>query len=144
MCTPEERDAKNKRSAEQAPRRETRTRRIKDIVWTAVLASVITIVVVTALSWLTTQAIIERAREESARELVALRSSICQVRFQQRSDAEAKLAEFRPLSWGVRNDAIRKFITEEGLATMLGEDAPAPGAIDRCTDAIVRDIESKF
>ena len=144
MSTPEERDAEKKRSAEKAPRRETRTKRIKDIVWTAVLASVITIIVVTALGWLTTQAVIERAREEGARELVILRASICLVRFQQRPDAEAKLAEFRGLSWGVRNDAIRKFITQEGLATMLGEDAPAPGAIDRCTDAIVRAIESKF
>ncbi len=98
MSTPEERDAEKKRSAEQAPRRETRTKRIKDIVWTAVFASVITIIVVTALGWLTTQAVIERAREEGARELVALRSSICFIRFQQRPDAEAKFAEFRGLS----------------------------------------------
>jgi len=128
MSTPEERDAEKKRSAEQAPRRETWTKRIKDIVWTAVLASVITIIVVTALGWLTIQAVIERAREEGAKELVALRSSICLVKFQQRPDAEAKLAEFKGLSWGKRGDAIRKFVKEEGLATMLGEDAPEHGA----------------
>jgi hypothetical protein len=76
------------------------------------------------------------ARKEGAKDLVALRASICLVRFQQRQDAEAKLAEFKALSWTARDDAVRKFVTEEGLATMLGEDVPAPGAIDKCVDAI--------
>ena len=128
MSTSEERDAEIQRSAEKAPRREATVKRTKDILWTAVFASVITTIVVTALGWLTTQAVMERAREEGAKELVALRSSICLVKFQQRPDAEAKLAEFKGLSWGKRGDAIRKFVKEEGLATMLGEDAPEHGA----------------
>jgi hypothetical protein len=132
----EERDAERKRSTEKAHRREATVKRIKDIVWTAVIASVITIVVVTALGWLTTQSVVERAREEGAKELVTLRASICLIRFQQRPDAEAKRAEFEALSWSERDEAIRKFVAEEGLATMLGEDAPAPGAIDKCADAI--------
>lgn len=132
------RDAEIKRSAEKARRREATVKRAKDIVWTAVAASVITIIVVTWLGWLTTQSVVEKAREEGAKELVALRASICLVRFQQRPDAEAKLAEFKALSYGNRDEAIRKFVTEEGLATMLGEDEPAPGAIDQCADAIKR------
>jgi hypothetical protein len=136
MSTPDEREVERRRSAEKALHREATLKRIKDIVWTALIASVITIVVVTSLGWLTTQAVVEKAREEGAKELVALRASICLVKFRQRPDAEAKLAEFKALSWGQRDTAIRKFVTEEGLATMLGEDAPAPGAIDRCAGAI--------
>jgi hypothetical protein len=93
---------------------------------------------VTALGWLTTQAVVEEAREEGIKELVILRASICLVRFQQRPDAEAKLAEFQELSWGERDAAVEEFITQEGLATMLGEDAPAPGAVEKCADAILR------
>ena len=62
MSTTEERDAERRRSAEKALRRETTVRRIKDIVWSAVIASVITIVVVLSLGWLTTQAVVEIAR----------------------------------------------------------------------------------
>jgi len=147
MSTPEEtdaetkrkeRDAERQRSAEKGRRRDATVKRIKDIVWSAVIASVITIIVVTSLGWLTTQAVVEKAREEGAKELVTLRASICLVRFQQRPDAEVKLAEFKALSWGDKDAAIRKFVTEEGLAAMLGEDAPAPGAIDKCADAIKR------
>jgi hypothetical protein len=112
--------------------------RIKDIVWSAVIASVLTIIVVTALGWLTTQAVVEKARQEGDKELVALRASICLVRFQQRPDAKAKIAEFKALSYNEEDTAIKGFITKEGLATMLGEDAPAPGSIDKCADAIRR------
>jgi hypothetical protein len=136
MSTPEERDVERKRSAQKALHREATVKRIKDIVWSAVIASVITIVVVISLGWLTTQGVVEKAREEGAKELVALRASICLVRFQQRPDAAAKLAEFKALSWNDRDAAVRKLVTEEKLATMLGEDVPAPGAIDRCADAI--------
>jgi hypothetical protein len=48
----------------------------------------------------------------------------------------SKLAEFKALSWNEKDAAVRKFVTEEKLATMLGEDVPAPGAIDGCVDAI--------
>ena len=136
MTTAEERDAERKRSAQKALHREATVKRIKDIVWSAVIASVITIIVVTSLGWLTTQAVVERAREQGAKELVALRASICSVKFQQRPDASAKIAEFKALSYGERDTAVKKFVTEEKLATMLGEDAPAPGAIDKCVDAI--------
>ena len=136
MSTTEERDAERRRSAEKALRRETMIRRIKDIVWAAVIASVITIIVVTSLGWLTTQSVVDKAREEGTKELVSLRASICLVRFQQSPDAQAKLAEFKALSWGDRDDAVRKFVTESGFATMLGETAPAPGAVDKCADAI--------
>jgi hypothetical protein len=136
MDTREERDAERKRSEQKALRREATVKRVKDIVWTSVIASLITIIVVTSLGWLTTQAVVERAREQGAKELVALRASICVVKFQQRPDATAKLAEFKALSYGERDTAINKFVTEEKLATMLGEDAPAPGAVDKCTDAI--------
>ena len=133
-----ERDAESKRLGEKRHRRQAKLARIKDIFWTAVIASVITILVVTALGWLTTQAIVEEAREEGVKELVALRASICLVRFQQRPDADAKLAEFKALSWNERDDAVEAFITAEGLATMLGEDAPASGAVEKCADAILR------
>ena len=124
-----------KRSEQKALHRQATVQRIKDIVWSAVIASVITIVV-TSLGWLTTQAVVEKAREQGAKELVSLRASICTVRFQQRPDASAKIAEFKALSYGERDSAVKKFLTEEKLATMLGEDAPAPGAIDKCADAI--------
>jgi len=136
MTTPEERDAERKRSAQKALHREATVKRIKDIVWSAVIASVITIIVVTSLGWLTTQAVVEKAREQGAKELVSLRASICSVRFQQRPDASAKIAEFKTLRYGEKDTAVKKFVTEEKLATMLGEDAPASGAIDKCADAI--------
>ena len=126
------------RSAQKARDRRAMVQRIKDIVWSAVIASVLTIIVVTALGWLTTQAVVEKARQEGGKELVALRASICLVRFEQRPDAKAKLAEFKALSYNEEDTAIKGFITKEGLATMLGEDAPAPGSIDKCTDAIRR------
>jgi len=138
MSTTEERDAERKRKAEKALHREATVKRIKDIVWTALIASVITIVVVTSLGWLTTQGVVEKAREEGAKELVALRASICLVRFQQRPDAGAKVTEFKALSYSEKNGAIQKFLTDEGLATMLGEDVPVPGAIENCADAIKR------
>jgi hypothetical protein len=133
-----ERDAERRRSAEKALNRATTIRRIKDIIWAAVLASVITIIVVTSLGWLTTQAVVRAAREEGLKELVALRASICLVNFQQRPDAATKLAEFKTLSYGDKDTAIRKFVAEEGLATMLGEDTPVAGAVDKCADAIKR------
>ncbi len=136
MTTAEERDAERKRSAQKALQREATVKRIKDIVWSAVIASVVTIIVVTSLGWLTTQAVVEKAREQGAKELVSLRASICSVKFQQRPDASAKIAEFKALSYYERDTAVKKFVTEEKLATMLGEDAPAPGAIDKCADAI--------
>jgi len=138
MSTTEERDVERKRKAEKALHREVTVKRIKDIVWTAVIATVITIIVVTSLGWLTTQRVVEKAREEGVKELVALRASICLVRFQQRPDAEAKLTEFKALSYSEKDAAIQKFLTDEGLATMLGEDVPVPGAIDNCADAIKR------
>ena len=89
--------------AQQRLRREATIRRIKDIVWSAVIASVITIIVVTALGWLTTQAVVETARQQGAKDLVSLRAGICTVRFQQRPDANAKLSEFKALSYGDRD-----------------------------------------
>jgi hypothetical protein len=53
-------------------------------------------------------------------------------------DAAAKLAEFKALSWSEKDNTIRAFVTDEGLATMLGEDVPAPGAVDKCAEAIKR------
>jgi len=133
-----ERDAEKKQMTERRRRYEAKSRRIKDIFWSAVIASVITLLIVTAFGWLTTQAVVEQAREEGAKELIALRASICLVRFEQRPDAEAKLEEFKALSWNERSDAVQEFITKEGLATMLGEDAPAQGAVEQCADAILR------
>jgi hypothetical protein len=145
MPTPEEKDAQREREERAAQRntaeqkrlhREATVNRIKDIVWSAVIASVVTIIVVTSLGWLTTQAVVVKAREQGAKELVALRASICSVKFQQRPDATAKLTEFKALSYGDKDTAIKKFVIDEKLATMLGEDAPAPGAVDKCADAI--------
>ena len=150
MTTQEERDTEQKqrdaerkqyevdreRKEQKRLRREATVRRIKDIVWSAVIASVISIIVLTSLGWLTTQSVVETARQQGAKELVALRASICTVRFQQRSDAAAKLTEFKQLSYSDKGPAIRKFIADEKLATMPGEEAPAPGAIDKCADAM--------
>ena len=133
-----ERDAQRKQVDDERRRREARSMRIKDIAWSAVIATVITLIVVTSLGWLTTQGVVERAREEGGKELVALRASICLIRFQQMPNATEKLAEFKALSWSERDPAIRKFVTDEGLATMLGEDEPVSGAVDKCADAIKR------
>jgi hypothetical protein len=150
MTTQEERDAeRTQRDIERKQweaereqketkrlRREATVRRIKDIVWSAVIASVITIIVLTSLGWLTTQSVVETARQQGEKEIIALRASICTVRFQQIPDATAKLAEFKQLSWSDKGPAIRKLVADEKLAMMPGEDAPAPGAIDKCADAI--------
>ena len=132
-----QRDAQRQQGEESAFHRRATIRRITDIVWSAVIASVVTIVVVTSLGWLTTQAVVEKARVQGAEELATLRAAICTVRFQQRPDAMAKLAEFKALPpYGEKDTAIKKFIADEKLATMVGENAPAAGAIDRCAYAI--------
>ena len=61
-----QRDALRERGEEGARHRRATIRRITDIVWSAVIASAITIIVVTSLGWLTTQAVVERAREQGA------------------------------------------------------------------------------
>jgi hypothetical protein len=69
---------------------------------------------------LTTQSVVNTARDDGLKELVALRSSICVINFQQRPDAATKLAEFKALSYSEKDTAIRKFVTDEKLAVMLG------------------------
>ena len=135
-----ERTRENERriASDKALKRTTRIQRTKDIIWSALLASVITIVFLTSIGWLTTQSVVNAARDDGLKELVALRSSICVINFQQRPDAAAKLAEFKALSYSEKDTAIRKFITDEKLATMLGEEAPAAGAVEKCSDAIKR------
>ena len=134
----EERKPERKTSYEKAARREARVKRIKDIAWSAVIASVVTIIFVTSMGWLTTQSVVEKARADGAKELIALRSGICLTRFQQRPDAAAKLAEFKALPYAERDPAVRKLVADEGLATMPGQDAPAEGAVNQCADAIKR------
>ena len=68
----DERDAERKASYEKAARREVRGKRIKDIAWTAVIASVATVITVTSMGWLTTQGVVEAARADGTKELVAL------------------------------------------------------------------------
>ena len=132
-----QRDALRQRGEERAFHRRATIQRITDIGLSAVIASVVTIIVVTGLGWLTTQAVVEKAREQGAEELVALRAAICTVRFQQRPDATAKLVAFKALPpYGEKDTAIKKFIADERLATMVGEDVPAAGAIDRCAYSI--------
>jgi hypothetical protein len=142
MTLQEERDAERKQwdalrqqGEGRALHRRATIRRITEIAWSAAIASVVTIIVVTSLGWLTTQAVVENAREQGAEELVALRAAICTVKFQQRSDTLTKLAEFRAISYD-RATAIKHFIADEKLATMVGENAPAAGAVDRCAYAI--------
>jgi hypothetical protein len=129
-----QRDVQRQRGEERAQHRRAMIQRITDVVWSSVIASLLTIIVVTSLGWLTTQAVVEKARKQGMEELVALRATICTVRFQQRPDAMAKLAEFKALPY--RDDAIKKFIADEKLATMVGENVPAAGAIERCAWAI--------
>jgi hypothetical protein len=131
-----QRDVLRQRGEDRALHRRATIRRITDIILSAVIASVVTIIFVTSLGWLTTQAVVEKAREQGTEELVALRAGICTVRFQQRPDAMAKLAEFKALPFGEKDTAIKKFIADEKLATMVGENVPATGAIDRCGYAI--------
>jgi len=101
-----------------------------------VISSAATVILVTSLGWLTTQSVVTAAREQGARELVALRSGICVARFQQLPGATAKLAELKALGWNERTAAAIKLVTDEKLAIMLGETAPAVGAIDACAAAI--------
>ncbi len=131
-----QRDALRQRGEDRALHRRATIRRITDIAWSAVIASAVTLAVVTSLGWLTTQAVVERAREQGAEGLAALRVVVCTVRFQQRPDAAARIAEFKALPYGGKETVIKKFITDENLATMVGENAPAAGAIDRCAYAI--------
>jgi hypothetical protein len=72
-----QRDALRQLGEERALHRRATIRRITDIAWSAVIASEVTIVVVTSLGCLTTQAVVEKAREQGAEELVALRAGIC-------------------------------------------------------------------
>jgi hypothetical protein len=129
-------DLNQQRLAQKRLHREGVVRRLKDIVWSAVIGSVITIIVVTSLGWLTTQSVVEAARQQGRDELVALTTSICTARFQQRQDAAARLGEFKALQYGEKDDAIRKLVSDSKLATMQGESAPAAGAVNKCADAI--------
>lgn len=111
---------------------------MKSVLWASVTACLVTLFVMTSTGWLTTQKVIADAREEGRTELVALRLDICLERFQQRADAASKLVEFEALSWAEKEGVARKFVADEGLATMISEDAPAPGAVENCADRIVR------
>lgn len=132
----EQRDAERRRLEQKMLRRAQTVRRIKDIGWSAVIGSAATLIVVTSLGWLTTQSVVNTAREQGAHDLVALRSSICLARFHQMPNAAAKLAEFKALGWEERTAATKKIVTDENLAVMLGETAPAVGAVDACAAAI--------
>jgi len=44
--------------------------------------------------------------------------------------------EFKGLPYGGKDTAIKKFIADEKLATMVGANASAADAIDRCAYAI--------
>ena len=96
---------------DRALHRRATIQRITEIAWSAAIASVVTIIVLTSLGWLTTQAVVEKAREQGADDLVALRAAICTVRFQQKPDALTNLAEFRAISYD-RATAIKKFIAD--------------------------------
>src|SRR5260221_2820512 len=132
----EQRDIERRRLEQKALRRQETARRVKDIAWSAVIGSAATLIVVTSLGWLTTQSVVSAAREQGAHDLVALRSGICLARFEQRPGAAAKLAELKALGWDERTAAAKKIVTDENLATMLGETAPAVGAVDACAAAI--------
>ena len=132
----EQREVERRWSEQKMVRREERARRAKDIVWSAVISSAATLILVTSLGWLTTQSVVTAAREQGAHDLVALRSGICLARFQQLPGAPAKLAELKALGWDERTAAAKKIVTDEKLAVMLGETAPAVGAIDACAAAI--------
>src|SRR5258705_11370464 len=132
----EQREAERRRSEQKLQRRSETVRRIKDIGWSAVIGSAATLIVVTSLGWLTTQSVFTAAREQGAHDLVALRSGICVARFQQLPGAVAKLAELKALGWDQRTAAAIKLVTDEKLAIMLGETAPAVGAMDACAAAI--------
>jgi hypothetical protein len=129
-------EADRRRAEEKRGRREATVRRIKDIVWSAVIASAVTVIVSTSLGWLTTQSVVEAARQQGAEQLVALRANVCMATFQLRPDATVKVAEFNKLSWGDKAPAIRTLVADEKLAMMPGEDTPSPGAIDKCVDSI--------
>jgi len=132
----EQREIERRRSEQKMVRRAETARRVKDIAWSAVIGSAATLIVVTSLGWLTTQSVVTAAREQGAHDLVALRSGICLARFQQLPGSTAKLAELKALGWDERTAAAKKLVTDEKLATMLGETAPAVGAIDACAAAI--------
>jgi len=132
----EQREIERRRSEQKIVRRAETVRRMKDIGWSAVIGSAATLILVTSLGWLTTQSVVTAAREQGAHDLVTLRSGICLARFQQLPGATAKLAELKALGWDERTAAAKKIVTDEKLATMLGETAPAVGAIDACAAAI--------
>ena len=132
----EQREAERRRAEQKMVRRAETARRIKDIGWSAVIGSAATLILVTSLGWLTTQSVVTAAREQGVHDVVALRSGICLARFQQLPGAVAKLAELKALGWDERTAAAIKLVTDEKLAIMLGETAPAVGAIDACAAAI--------
>ena len=132
----EQREIERRRLEQKALRRAETARRAKDIIWSAVLGSAVTLIVATSLGWLTTQTVVSAAREQGAHDLVALRSGICLARFQQRPDAAATLTQLKAMGWDERTAAAKKIVTDDNLATMLGETAPAVGAIDACAAAI--------
>src|SRR5258707_14112181 len=121
----EQREVERRRSEQKMVRRAETTRRIKDIGWSAVIGSAVTLIVVTSLGWLTTQSVVSAAREQGVHELAALRSGICLARFQQKPDAAAKLAELKALGWEERTAAAKKIVTDEKPATIRGATAPA-------------------
>ncbi|MBT5416070.1 MAG: hypothetical protein HOH66_03855 [Rhodospirillaceae bacterium] len=126
------------RAADKRQRLADKAKSLKDILWASAIASVVTIVIFTSTGWLTTQKVVEDAREDGQTELMALRASICLVKFEQRDDAAAKRAEFEALPWSDKETVAEKFVAAEGLATMRGQDNPAEGAVAKCANAILR------
>lgn len=143
MTASEDKIAADKAAAKQIATEERnriaqQSKLMKSMLWASVIACLVTLFVMTSTGWLTTQKVVADAREEGQTELATLRLNICVARFEQRPDAAAKLAEFEALSWADKEDVARKFVAEEGLATMMTEDGPAPGAVDNCAEKIVR------
>jgi hypothetical protein len=50
----------------------------------------------------------------------------------------SKLAEFKALPYSDKDTAIRKFVSDQKLATMVGEESPSAGAVEKCADAVKR------
>ena len=127
-----------KRAADKREAGKASAKRFKDIVKTAVFASLATLLLFTATGWLTTQKVVEDARAAGEEKLVTLRADLCIGKFDLRADALAKREEFKALSWAEKEDVAQKFVSDEGLATIMGQDDPAPGAIANCADGILR------
>src|ERR1700758_4379176 len=106
---------------------------VKPAVWGAVVGAVaLTVVGFSSLGWTLGSTAEKTATQRAETAVVDVLAPICVERFQQQTDAPAKLKEFGKASAWDRRSIIEK----GGWATVPGTDTPNPAVATACAERL--------